>query len=85
MAAPIRTGVEAVDAELARRAPFSSPEEEEDLAARLIEAWRACQPKSTRPGGLASTMLRGLAAEPIGSRWYKVDLPEAAAGSSDER
>jgi len=40
------TGIELVDAELARRAPFSSAEAAEAAAAELLAVWRALQPCS---------------------------------------
>jgi hypothetical protein len=40
------TGVEAVDRELERRAPFDSRDEAEAMAAQLLRLWRMLQPKS---------------------------------------
>jgi len=44
--API-TGIEQVDRELARRAPFASAEAAEETAARLLQVWHALQPSGT--------------------------------------
>jgi hypothetical protein len=43
--APV-TGVEQVDTALKLRAPFTSIEEAEIMAARLLAVWRALQPGS---------------------------------------
>jgi hypothetical protein len=40
------TGIEAVDRELERRAPFASSEAAEAVAAQLLRVWRALQPGS---------------------------------------
>ena len=44
MAAPVTTGVEAVDRELERRGPFADAETAEAMANRLLGVWRAMQP-----------------------------------------
>jgi hypothetical protein len=45
IATPV-TGVEMVDAELKRHAPFDSLEDAESLAAKLVAVWRLMQPGS---------------------------------------
>jgi hypothetical protein len=52
MAAPVLTGIEAVDRELERlaaREPFASAEMAEAMAAKLVAAWRALQPWTDEP------------------------------------
>jgi hypothetical protein len=50
--API-TGIELIDRELERHAPFNSSDEAEALAAKLVAVWRLMQ-----PGSEHSSMLR---------------------------
>ena len=50
MAAPApTTGIEVIDAELRRHAPFDSVEAGEALANRLLAVWRTLQPCSDGP------------------------------------
>ena len=44
MSTVLVTGIEAVDRELKRRAPFDSSDEAEAMAIRLMAMWRALQP-----------------------------------------
>ena len=46
MAAPVTTGIEAVDRELERRGAFPDAETAEAVASRLLAVWRAMQPGS---------------------------------------
>jgi hypothetical protein len=47
MAAPLTTGIPAVDAELERRGPFADAAEAEAVAAKLLTVWRALYPSSS--------------------------------------